>query len=94
VRQFEGRGLAGLERFPAQHEPAVYDLRAILGRVEELASELDADWLILHDADERRCAPWPDVGVRDALYHYFEFSAHPGTFTSGGPGRISDTASH
>ena len=69
VRQFAGRGLVGLERFPAQHDSGIYDLRGILGRVEAVASGLDADWVVLHDADERRRTPWRDVGLRDALYH-------------------------
>lgn len=69
VRQFEGRGLEGFERFPPRRAPQAYDLRAILGRVEELAIQLDADWFILHDADERRRSPWTSVGMRDALYH-------------------------
>ncbi len=68
VRQFEGRGLLGFERFPSE-PPSLYDLRGILGRVEDVAAQLDADWLVLHDADERRRSPWPVVGLRDALYH-------------------------
>jgi glycosyltransferase involved in cell wall biosynthesis len=69
VRQFEGRGLLGFERFPAHGDDGLYDLRGILARVEQLTLELDADWFILHDADERRRTPWPDLGLRDALYH-------------------------
>jgi glycosyltransferase involved in cell wall biosynthesis len=69
VRHFEGRGLLGVERFPRAGAPSTYDLRAILGRVEELALLLQDDWIVLHDADERRRGPWPDVGLRDSLYH-------------------------
>jgi hypothetical protein len=69
VRQFEGRGLLGVERFPARRAPSTYDLRAILGRVEETVMRSEADWIILHDADERRRGPWPDVSLRDSLYH-------------------------
>ncbi|MBV9581407.1 MAG: glycosyltransferase family 2 protein [Chloroflexi bacterium] len=68
VRRFSGRGLRGLERFPSDAPPAVYDLRAILTRVEQLAANIDADWIVLHDADERRRSPWPGVSLRDALY--------------------------
>ena len=68
VRQFEGNGVLGFERFPASGDPGTYDLRSILARVEQLATELDASWFVLHDADERRRTPWPDVGLRDALY--------------------------
>ncbi|MCA1644633.1 MAG: glycosyltransferase [Chloroflexi bacterium] len=69
VRQFEGKGLLGVERFPAEPAPKTYDLRAILGRIEELVVPLEHDWVMLHDADERRRGPWPGVGLRDALYH-------------------------
>ncbi len=69
VRQFQGNGLLGMERFPADRAPSTYDLRGILGRVEQLAMSLDHDWLVLHDADERRRSPWAAVGLRDALYH-------------------------
>jgi glycosyltransferase involved in cell wall biosynthesis len=67
--RFQCQGLLGLERFPYTHPPEVYDLRAILRRVEEVATQLEADWFILHDADERRRPPWSDVSLRDALYH-------------------------
>ena len=63
-----GTQLAGLERFPPGGPAATYDLRRILGRVEQIAATLDADWVILHDADERRRSPWPDLGLRQALY--------------------------
>jgi glycosyltransferase involved in cell wall biosynthesis len=65
-------GLLGLERFPPEGPSPRYDLRRILGRVEELGTQLDADWLVLHDADERRRSPWPGVGLRDALFHVDE----------------------
>jgi glycosyltransferase involved in cell wall biosynthesis len=60
--------LVGLERFPPSGPSTTYDLRRILGRVEQIAADLDADWVILHDADERRHGPWPEVGLRQALY--------------------------
>jgi len=69
VRGFEGRGLLGIERHPSDGAASVYDLRGILERVEALAKQLDADWIVLHDADERRRSPWPGVSLRDALYH-------------------------
>jgi len=68
VRQYEGQGLLGWERFPSDADAGVYDLRGILGRVECLAERLDADWFMLHDADERRRAPWRNCGLHDALY--------------------------
>jgi glycosyltransferase involved in cell wall biosynthesis len=69
AERFAGRGLLGLERFPPHGPPASFDLRAILTRVEEVALHLEADWVVLHDADERRRTPWPAVGLRDGLYH-------------------------
>jgi glycosyltransferase involved in cell wall biosynthesis len=69
VQRLQAQGLATVERFPPDGPSGVYDLRGILGRVEQVASQLDSDWVILHDADERRRAPWPGIGLRDALYH-------------------------
>jgi Glycosyl transferase family 2 len=63
-----GKQLVGLERFPPGGPSTTYDLRRILRRVEQIAATLDADWVILHDADERRRGPWPSVGLRQALY--------------------------
>jgi hypothetical protein len=63
-----GPQLVGLERFPPSGPSSTYELRRILSRVEEIALDLDADWVILHDADERRRGPWPGVGLRQALY--------------------------
>jgi hypothetical protein len=52
VLTFGGQGAA----CPQPAGPSqTYDLRAILSRVEEVALEQTwADWLVLHDADERR----------------------------------------
>ena len=36
-------------------------------RKAEIASTLDADWLIHHDADEFRESPWRDVLLKDAI---------------------------
>ncbi|MBN1563984.1 MAG: glycosyltransferase family 2 protein [Anaerolineae bacterium] len=62
-------GVIGLERFPAE-KPAnhTFDLRQILIREDEVARALDADWVMHHDADEIREAPWPGVTLRDAIY--------------------------
>jgi hypothetical protein len=37
-------------------------------RVEEVAGSRDVDWVIHHDADERRRSPWKGTGMRDALW--------------------------
>lgn len=69
ARAFLGAGVAGIERFPASGPTGVYDWRAILTRIETLAERCDADWIVLHDADERRHSPWPGTSLRAALAH-------------------------
>jgi hypothetical protein len=67
AEQFRDRGLVGLERFP--DSPADrFSLRSLMPRVAAVAAGLDADWVIHHDADERRCGPWTGIGLRDALW--------------------------
>jgi glycosyltransferase involved in cell wall biosynthesis len=68
VRDATPSGLVTSERFPRDGAPLTYDLRAIMTRVEEVGAALNADWIVLHDADERRRAPWRDASLRDALY--------------------------
>jgi len=63
-----GRGVIGVERFPAEAaDIPAFDWAALLRRKEELATELDADWFIHHDADEFREAPWENVDLRSAI---------------------------
>ena len=69
ARQFSGRGLIGVERFPPEGPTRTYEWRQMLGRVEDLAHEMAADWFVLHDADERRHAPWPGVDLKAGLRH-------------------------
>src|SRR5262245_20388357 len=71
--QWLGRGLLQIERFPPSfpstyETPAPFDWSGILRRKEELATELSADWLIHHDADEIRESPWPGVTLREAIH--------------------------
>jgi hypothetical protein len=63
----QGRGVIGLERFPATPDDR-FVLRSLLRRATEVARGLDASWFIHHDADERRLGPWPEVGLREALW--------------------------
>ena len=67
-----GRGLLDIEQFPpilppGFQSPDPFDWSAILRRKEELASELDADWFIHHDADEIRESPWPNITLKEAI---------------------------
>ena len=56
-----------LERFPAAPSP-IFDLRATLARVEEIAVRSESDWVARIDADEIHESPWQGVDLRDALY--------------------------
>jgi len=75
--QLLGKGLIGIEKYPANGPSPYYDLERLLGRVEVLASEFNADWFIHHDVDEIRESPWPGVNLRDAIYNvdYLGFNA-------------------
>lgn len=55
-----GSGLIGIERFP--RKDGVYDWHGLLGRKQELAGELEADWFIHADPDEVRLPP-PGAGT-------------------------------
>ena len=59
-----GRGLIGIEEFPRD---GVYEWRGLLRRKEELAGELDADWLIHLDPDELRLPPQGFGTLAEAL---------------------------
>jgi glycosyltransferase involved in cell wall biosynthesis len=67
AERYRERGLVGLERYPIDPSPR-FDLEHLLLRVEEVAAASTADWVIHHDADERRRGPWGGIGLRDALW--------------------------
>ena len=69
AREWLGRGLIGLERFPTDGPTPHYEWRQILGRIEELSRSLSADWFVLHDCDERRESPWPQISYRCGIYY-------------------------
>lgn len=64
ARQWLGRGVIGVERFPY---PGFYDWRGLLKCKAELAATLDADWFIHHDADEIRQSRRPGETLVQAL---------------------------
>lgn len=68
AQHFLGRGLRGIERFPADGPSATYEWQKMLRRVETLAEQIDADWFMLNDADEFRQAPDRSATIRDALF--------------------------
>jgi len=63
-----GPGRVVLERFPSEGPSPHFELERLLRRVETIAHESGADWVVHHDADEIREPPWPDVSLRDALF--------------------------
>ena len=56
ARKFLGRGVFRIEHLPFR---GYFDLQNCLQNNERLANEINADWFILHDADEIRQAPNP-----------------------------------
>jgi hypothetical protein len=54
AERYLGRGVIGIEQFPRH---GVFSWRPILERKEQLSDELDADWFMHVDADERHLAP-------------------------------------
>src|SRR5215204_3993501 len=68
VAPYVGRGVIEIERFPAApEEEPIFSWESILKRKQALSRELDADWVIHHDADEFRESPWPGLTLRDAI---------------------------
>jgi hypothetical protein len=67
-----GRGLVAIERFPEDagysernHGSMVW--REILGRVQQVSGEVEADWYLFVNADEFREAPWPATTLAQGL---------------------------
>lgn len=57
-----------MERFPAAGPDPTFNLGALLQRVEEVAAQSSADWIVHHDVDEVRESPWAGVSLRDGLW--------------------------
>jgi len=64
ARRHLGSGLVGIESASSSRH---FNLRDILRRKEELASMLDADWFMHHDADEVRVTPEGRCTLADSL---------------------------
>jgi hypothetical protein len=65
-----GRVYTGLtiERFPAGGPSRYFELRRLSAKKEEIAARFPGRWILHHDSDEVRCAPWADVSLRAGLY--------------------------
>jgi glycosyltransferase involved in cell wall biosynthesis len=68
LERFAAKGTVTWERFPSTGDTGHFELERLLSRVEEVAAESGADWVIHHDADEIRESPWPGVSLIDALW--------------------------
>ncbi len=68
AKQFIGKGLVGWEKFPQSERPEYYQWEHILTRIQQLGGELDADWIILNDADVYRKTPWENIDLRRAIF--------------------------
>lgn len=64
AHDFLNRGVCRIESFPFN---GTFELTKILENEEKLATEIDADWFIHHDADEIRQAPLPYKNLREGI---------------------------
>lgn len=64
AREYLGRNLIGIERIPRQ---GMYQWQKILKRKEQLADEIQADWLMHADPDEIRVAPTSSQTLAEAI---------------------------
>jgi len=69
IKQFLGDKVIGIERFPPEGPRQTFDLRNLLKRVEQVSSEIRADWFVHHNVDEEKDSPWPNTSLRYAFYH-------------------------
>lgn len=69
ARQFLGKGLLAIEQYPPEGRSGLHWWHRQLTRIEAVAQQLDATWVIFHDADEYREPPWPEMNLRDAFYY-------------------------
>ncbi len=56
-----------LQRYPLDGPSQFFDLRDICINKAKLAAQHPGRWIIHHDSDEIRCAPWPGVSLRHGL---------------------------
>lgn len=68
LADYAARANVTWERFPSSGDTGHFELERLLSRVEEVAADSGADWVIHHDADEIRESPWPGVSLADALW--------------------------
>jgi glycosyltransferase involved in cell wall biosynthesis len=70
VAHYQSKGVIGIEHLAEtiyEGPSSRFELARIVERKAKLASELDAEWFINHDADEFREAPFADVSFESAI---------------------------
>ena len=56
-----------VERFPPGGPSLYFDLKEIMSNVERIAAQRTHDWVIHHDTDEFRAAPWPGMTLQQGI---------------------------
>jgi hypothetical protein len=64
AERYLGKGVIGIESLP---RAGGFELKQQCRRQEELAADLDADWLIHHDVDEMRVSPTRGQTLAEAI---------------------------
>src|SRR5262245_58168341 len=70
VEPYLGRGVIKIESLAdtfGRTGSAPFEWERILLRKAQIASELDAEWFIHHDADEFRESPWLGLTLKEAI---------------------------
>ncbi|MFY9621815.1 MAG: glycosyltransferase [Pyrinomonadaceae bacterium] len=65
--EFLGKGLLAIEKFPQDRPPSHYLWKDILTRIEQVTTEIRADWFLFQDVDEISASPWPGLSLREAI---------------------------
>jgi hypothetical protein len=68
VKKLEQQLPVTVERFPQSGPSPYFDWGAMLGRIEALSGEIEADWFVRRGADEVLTSPWPGLSYKDGLY--------------------------
>jgi hypothetical protein len=70
VSSFLGHGMLAVEHLSdtlKDVQPGRFRWEQILSRKAQLATEIDAHWVLHHDADEFRESPWPNLSLNAAI---------------------------
>lgn len=70
TKQYEGnKFFLGIEKYPPEGPGKYYNWAELLRRKEEVALEIEADWFINMDVDEIRDSPWPEINLKEGIFH-------------------------